>query len=74
MHVLGKPIRRHLATVALGFCCVENFLADGGELRAHAEVVHEAGNLPVGVAPLIRPETRSASVGSDRQSMLRSVG
>ena len=51
MHVLREPIARHLAAVAFRLCRVVDFLPDGGELRAHADVVDEAGDLALGVAP-----------------------
>jgi hypothetical protein len=45
MHVLGKPIERHFAVGALCFGGVKNFFAHGGELRAHAYIVDEAGEI-----------------------------
>ena len=47
MHVLSKPVERHFAPDALRLRRLVDFRADCGELRAQADVVHEAGDLPV---------------------------
>ncbi len=50
MHVLCKPLPRHFAPHAARLGGIVNFLAHGGELGAHAEIVDEAGDLLVPLA------------------------
>ena len=52
MHILGKPIPRHFSSHAFCLRGVIDYLAHRGELRAHADVIDEAGNLPVVFASL----------------------
>ena len=51
MHVLREPVERHFATGAFRFGGVLEFPAHRRELRSHAEIIDEAGNLTVGFSP-----------------------
>ena len=45
MDALKKPIRRQLAAYTLRLRFAVNRRADGGKLKAHADVIEEAGRL-----------------------------
>src|SRR4029078_12770910 len=58
MHVLGKPIQRHFTARAAFFCGVVDSLPPRRELRSHADVIDEAGDLTVRLSPLDLTENK----------------
>jgi len=58
MHVLGEPVQRHFTAGAAFFCGVVDSLPYRSELRSHADVIDEPGDLTVRLSPFDLTENK----------------